>query len=78
MDLDEYHCTPMLRFYQRMMAADNTMRLNNQARLMQLKQTHGRAIRLFCAHDAKELEMFPPLPEQLRPRSYAKARGPPA
>jgi glyoxylase-like metal-dependent hydrolase (beta-lactamase superfamily II) len=60
MDLHEYHCTPMLRFYQRMMAADNTMRLNNQARLRQLKATHGRLVRLFCAHDAKELETFPP------------------
>jgi len=60
MDLDRYCCTPMLRYYQRLTAADNAARLNNQARLMQLKQTHGRAVRLFCAHDAKELEMFPP------------------
>jgi glyoxylase-like metal-dependent hydrolase (beta-lactamase superfamily II) len=80
MDLDEYHCTPMLRFYQRMMAADNAMRLNNQARLMQLKQTHGRAIRLFCAHDAKELEMFPPPPAQIAPapRTEEPARPVPA
>ncbi len=58
MDLGEYHCTPMLRFYQRMMASDNTAWLSNQARLRRLKQTHGRDIRLFCAHDAKELETF--------------------
>jgi glyoxylase-like metal-dependent hydrolase (beta-lactamase superfamily II) len=63
MDLGEYHCTPMLRFYQRMMASDNTARLSNQARLRRLKQTHGRDIRLFCAHDAKELEMFSAVPE---------------
>lgn len=62
MDLGKYRCTPMLRYYQRVLAADNTARLNNQARLVQLKQTHGRIVRLFCAHDAKELEMFPPPP----------------
>jgi glyoxylase-like metal-dependent hydrolase (beta-lactamase superfamily II) len=58
MDLGEYYCTPMLRLYQRMLAADNAARLNNQERLRRLKQSHGRDIRLFCAHDAKELEMF--------------------
>ena len=76
MDLDEYHCTPMLRFYQRIMAADNAMRLNNQARLMQLKQMHGRAVRLFCAHDAKELEMFPPLPPQTAPIPVPRTEEP--
>ncbi len=60
MDSREYQCTPMLRFYQRMTAADDAMRLANQTRLRRLKQTHGRDIRVFCAHDAKELEMFPP------------------
>ena len=65
--LQEYHCTPMLRFYQRLMATDNTMRLNNQARLRQLKTTHGRLVRLFCAHDAKELDMFPPQPAETVP-----------
>jgi glyoxylase-like metal-dependent hydrolase (beta-lactamase superfamily II) len=63
MDLDKYRCTPMLRYYQHIMATDNAARLNNQARLVQLKQRHGRTVRLFCAHDAKELEMFaPPAP----------------
>lgn len=46
----------MLRAYQRLMAADNESRLNNQARLRELKRAHGREIRPFCAHDAKELE----------------------
>jgi glyoxylase-like metal-dependent hydrolase (beta-lactamase superfamily II) len=59
MDVREYQCTPMLRFCQRMMAADDKTRLGNQARLRRLKQTHGRDISVFCAHDAKELEMFP-------------------
>lgn len=58
MDLQEYRCTPMLRLYQRLMAADNATRLANQARLRELKRAHGGEIRLFCAHDAKELEGF--------------------
>lgn len=65
MDTREYQCTPMLRLYQRMTAADDAMRLGNQTRLRRLKQTHGRDIRLFCAHDAKELEMFSPPPAQI-------------
>jgi glyoxylase-like metal-dependent hydrolase (beta-lactamase superfamily II) len=56
MALDEYSCSPMLRAYQRLMAADNETRLINQRRLRELKRAHGREIRLFCAHDAKELE----------------------
>jgi glyoxylase-like metal-dependent hydrolase (beta-lactamase superfamily II) len=61
-DLDHYRCPPMLRCYQRIMAADNTARLNNQARLVQLKKSHGRTVHLFCAHDAKELTMFSATP----------------
>lgn len=64
MDLQQYQCPPMLRFYQRRMAADDALRLGNQARLRRLKETHGRDIRLFCAHDAKELETFPPPGEE--------------
>ncbi len=51
-----YSCTPMLRLYQRLMAAHNDTRLVNQTRLRELKRVHGGEIRLFCAHDAKELE----------------------
>jgi hypothetical protein len=58
MDLGKYHCTPMLRPYQRLMAADNTARLDSLARLRELKRAHGRDIRLFCAHDAQELDGF--------------------
>jgi glyoxylase-like metal-dependent hydrolase (beta-lactamase superfamily II) len=60
MALTGYYCTPMLRAYQRLIAADNQSRLLNQARLRELKRAHGREIRLFCAHDAKELEEFSP------------------
>jgi glyoxylase-like metal-dependent hydrolase (beta-lactamase superfamily II) len=56
MALGGYYCTPMLRIYQRLMATDNASRLRNQARLRELKRAHGREIRLFSAHDAKELE----------------------
>jgi hypothetical protein len=50
----------MLCAYQRLMAADNESRLLNQTRLRELKRAHGREIRLFCAHDAKELEELSP------------------
>ena len=56
MALGGYYCTPMLRAYQRLMAADNATRLLNQTRLRELKRAHRREIRLFCAHDATELE----------------------
>lgn len=55
MDPTQYNCTPMLRLYQQLMAADNGARLRNQQRLRQLRQTHGRNVRLCCAHDAEEL-----------------------
>ena len=72
MDLREYHCTPMLRLYQRMMAADNKTRLANQTRLRQLKRAHGREIQLFCAHDAKELEAFPRIVTEPMPATTAR------
>ena len=58
MDPAGYHCTPMLRVYQRLMAVDNDARLSNLRRLRDLKRSHGAEIRLFCAHDAKEFEAF--------------------
>jgi glyoxylase-like metal-dependent hydrolase (beta-lactamase superfamily II) len=56
MALGGYSCTSMLHSYQRVMAANNETRLNNQTRLRELKRAHGREIWLFCAHDSKELE----------------------
>lgn len=67
MALGGYYCTPMLRAYQRLMAADNETRLLNQTRLRELKRAHGREIRLFCAHDAKELEELSPAPLEPAP-----------
>jgi glyoxylase-like metal-dependent hydrolase (beta-lactamase superfamily II) len=54
MDLRGYHCTPMLRAYQRLMEVDREVRLANQRRLRELKQAHGAEIALFCAHDPNE------------------------
>jgi glyoxylase-like metal-dependent hydrolase (beta-lactamase superfamily II) len=71
MDPRDYRCTPMLRFYQRLMAADNAMRVANQARLRRLAQTHRRLIRIFCAHDARELAAFAP-PVGTRPMTPSK------
>jgi glyoxylase-like metal-dependent hydrolase (beta-lactamase superfamily II) len=71
MDLAHYYCTPMLRAYQRLMAARNETRLNNQMRLRDLKRAHGREIRLFCAHDAKELEEFAVAPPDAAPIAAA-------
>jgi glyoxylase-like metal-dependent hydrolase (beta-lactamase superfamily II) len=56
MDLAGYRCTPMLRLYQRLMAVNNDARLGNLRRLRDLKRRHGAEIRLFCAHDPRELE----------------------
>lgn len=52
------HCTPGLRFYQRMMEVDRTARLSNQARLRALSIQPDADVRMFCSHDAKEFERF--------------------
>jgi glyoxylase-like metal-dependent hydrolase (beta-lactamase superfamily II) len=57
------HCTPGLRFYQWMMAADNAARRENQRRLRALSLNQQENIRFFCSHDAKELERM----QMLRP-----------
>ncbi|MGE0258861.1 MAG: MBL fold metallo-hydrolase [Alphaproteobacteria bacterium] len=54
MDPRGYHCTPMLRAYQKLMEVEREVRLWNQRRLRDLKQAHGGAITLFCAHDPSE------------------------
>ena len=38
------------------MAADNSARVTNQARLRELARDHGDEVRLFCSHDPVELE----------------------
>jgi glyoxylase-like metal-dependent hydrolase (beta-lactamase superfamily II) len=56
MDPRGYHCTPMLRAYQRLMEVDREVRLANQRRLRELKQVYGAEIGLFCAHDPSEFD----------------------
>ncbi|MBV9861606.1 MAG: MBL fold metallo-hydrolase [Alphaproteobacteria bacterium] len=56
MDMRGYSCTPMMRFYQRMMEVDRSARLSNQQRLRALKHDHGGEVQLFCAHDRREFE----------------------
>jgi glyoxylase-like metal-dependent hydrolase (beta-lactamase superfamily II) len=49
-------CPPALRVFQTAMAADNSARVANQARLRELARDHGDEVRLFCSHDPVELE----------------------
>jgi glyoxylase-like metal-dependent hydrolase (beta-lactamase superfamily II) len=56
LDEDRRRCTPGLRFYQSMMDTNRTQRFDNQARLRDLKRGQGSKVRIFCSHDAKELE----------------------
>lgn len=52
----ERHCTPGLRFYQRMMDHDHSQRMTNQNRLRSLSLTADSSLQMFCSHDAKELQ----------------------
>jgi glyoxylase-like metal-dependent hydrolase (beta-lactamase superfamily II) len=52
----ERHCPPGLRFYQRMMDYDHSQRMNNQNRLRALSLARGTGVKMFCSHDALELE----------------------
>jgi glyoxylase-like metal-dependent hydrolase (beta-lactamase superfamily II) len=56
MDPDDPWCTPGLRFYQWMLEKDRVARLENQARLRELRRQHGAAVELFCSHDVAEFE----------------------
>ncbi|MBV8882829.1 MAG: MBL fold metallo-hydrolase [Chroococcidiopsidaceae cyanobacterium CP_BM_RX_35] len=51
-------CTPGLRAYQRLMEVDRKARLHNQERLHALSLDRSKGVRLFCSHDAVELETF--------------------
>ena len=58
MDLGAYRSTPALRGYQALMEVDRSARLANQAKLRQLRVEHDGSVRIFCAHDAVELELL--------------------
>lgn len=50
----DYHCTPGLRAYQKMMEVDRRQRLMNQNRLRQLVELHSDEVTVFSAHDPME------------------------
>jgi len=56
MDIDNPHCTPGLRLFQRILATDNVLRVQNQQRLRDLKRDHGDEVEVFCAHSPEDLE----------------------
>jgi glyoxylase-like metal-dependent hydrolase (beta-lactamase superfamily II) len=56
MNVERPRCTPGLRGYQTMMEVDRGKRLANQDRLRELKRQHGGDLKIFCSHDAVELE----------------------
>src|SRR3954447_22099609 len=62
MDPRGYHCTPMLRAYQKLMEVDRAVRLWNQQRLRDLTRAHGGEVTLFCAHDPSELAALAAMP----------------
>jgi glyoxylase-like metal-dependent hydrolase (beta-lactamase superfamily II) len=49
-------CPPGLVLFQRLVAIDNRMRLDNQARLRELVRDHGSEVRVHCAHCVVEFE----------------------
>lgn len=53
-----YHCTPGLRFYQRLMEVDRKSRLSNQKKLRNCIRNHSSEVKVFSAHDAVELEAY--------------------
>lgn len=58
MDPKHPRCTPGLRGYQRLMEMNREQRLANQDRLRALAKEQRGAVRIFCAHDAVELDAF--------------------
>ncbi|MBD2198190.1 MULTISPECIES: MBL fold metallo-hydrolase [Calothrix] len=58
MDSVQFNCTPGLRAYQWLMEVDRQARLENQNKLRRLRQNYSNDVRLFCSHDAIELQNF--------------------
>lgn len=50
------HCTPAFELFQRMVALDDAARRANRDRLQALARDRARDLRVFCAHDAVELD----------------------
>ena len=58
MDPDRPSCAPGLAGYQRLMEVNRVARLVNQTRLRALIRNRDARLRLFCAHDPIEFELF--------------------
>ncbi|HVY47152.1 MAG TPA: MBL fold metallo-hydrolase [Minicystis sp.] len=56
MDLERPRCTLGLALFQRLVAIDDALRRENQARLRELIRQHGRDVTVFSAHSPVELE----------------------
>jgi glyoxylase-like metal-dependent hydrolase (beta-lactamase superfamily II) len=70
LDARGYHCTPGLRAYQKLMEQDRGLRLANQRRLRELARRHApQDVRIFCAHDAVELDYLAAETEARRARA---------
>jgi glyoxylase-like metal-dependent hydrolase (beta-lactamase superfamily II) len=65
MDRERPYCTWGLRMYQLLMDKDRRARLNNQARLRQLRHEHGARVEVFCSHDVVEFERLAGRPAAL-------------
>jgi glyoxylase-like metal-dependent hydrolase (beta-lactamase superfamily II) len=55
----EPHCPLGLQLFQWLMQLDGTARLANQSRLRGLANDATSGVRVFCSHDARELEQLP-------------------
>lgn len=69
---EEYHCTPGLLAYQKMMEVIREKRILNQERLRQLALNHKHEVTVFCAHDAIEYLSFKEGPAR---HLYAEGRA---
>lgn len=56
MDPDRRRCPPLLDLFERAVQFDGEQRLANQERLRALARENRGEVRVFCAHDAVELE----------------------
>lgn len=56
MDPDKRRCPPALDVFQRFIQVDGEKRLRNQERLRTLARENRGEVRVFCSHDAVELE----------------------
>ncbi len=56
MDPDRRRCPPLMNLFERLVQVDGERMRENQERLRQLARENRGEVRVFCAHDAVELE----------------------